>query len=158
MERDADVLCLSVLFPSLQVVEDVCRAHHAAFSIDPVIENRLHIMKHVVVDVVHAQPLQLLRENRLDLVLALQCEGREFGGYQELLTGIPLHNGPAHGILTFPIVVHIAGVKVVVAGRHKRIHHWIKLLKVDLSRGVLFHRQAHHAKSKFSCFHIHTSR
>ena len=59
---------------------------------------------------------------------------------------MPLDQCLADCLLTFAVVVNIAGVEVAVACCEKCIDHLIELVVVKIGRTV-FDGQAHHAKS-----------
>ena len=69
-------------------------------------------MQQIEVDVVHAQPLELLLEDVFGLVEGLAAPQRQLGGEVEALPR-PLGNDPAHERFTFTAVVGESGVKVV---------------------------------------------
>ena len=71
-------------------------------------------MQQIEVDVVHAQPLELLLEDVFGLVEGLAAPQRQLGGEVEALPR-PLGNDPAHERFALTAVVGESGVKVVDA-------------------------------------------
>ena len=71
-------------------------------------------MQQIEVDVVHAQPLELLLEDVFGLVEGLAAPQRQLGGEVEALPR-PLGNDPAHERFALTAVVGKSGVKVVDA-------------------------------------------
>lgn len=87
---------------------------HDAHLLGRVIAGLVQGMQQVEVDVVHAQPLELLLEDGLGLVEGLTVPDRQLGGEVEALPG-PLCDDAAHERLTCAAVVGEGSVKIVDA-------------------------------------------
>ena len=152
MERDAQMADLPVLLPLFRVVKEVRRLDNAALAVIAVIVDGLDVVEQIVVDVVHAQILQLALECLLDLLFRDQQKGRELGGYRIAVSGMPLHQGLPGGLLALPVVIDKAGVEVGISCLQESVHHPIQLRIVKVGRVTANHGQSHHSKSKV--FHI----
>lgn len=85
---------------------------HNAHLFGRIVAGFVQGMQQIEVDVVHAQPLELLLEDVFGLVEGLAAPQRQLGGEVEALPR-PLGNDPAHERFTFTAVVGESGVKVV---------------------------------------------
>ena len=72
-------------------------------------------VQQVEVDVVHAQPLQLLFKNALGIVQIFAVPQRHFGGKIKA-AAVPFGDHAAHEGLTLAVVIGIGGIKVVDTG------------------------------------------
>ena len=148
MERKAKMLDIPARKPLVRVVEQTTGLDHAALSVHAVVIDGLEVVKQIIVNIVHAEVLQLLGEDRFNLILFLQRERRELGCHCEAVAGMALHNGFAGCFLTFAVVVDVAGVEVRVPCPKKCVHHLKKLWVIEICGVAVFHRQAHHAETK----------
>ena len=72
-------------------------------------------MQQIEVDVVHAQPLQLLFKNALGIVQAFAFPQRHFGGKIKA-AAVPFGDHAAHKRLTLAVVIGIGSIEVVDTG------------------------------------------
>ena len=87
---------------------------HNAHLFGHIVAGFVQGMQQIEVDVVHAQPLELLLEDVFGLVEGLAAPHRQLGGEVEALPR-PLGNDPAHERFALTAVVGESGVKVVDA-------------------------------------------
>ena len=85
---------------------------HNAHLFGRIVAGFVQGMQQIEVDVVHAQPLELLLEDVFGLVEGLAAPHRQLGGEVEALPR-PLGNDPAHERFALTAVVGESGVKVV---------------------------------------------
>ena len=122
----------------------------AAVPVVAVVPACLEVVEQIVVDIVHAELIELMLEVALDLVLVagLQQEGRELGGDADALSRVPLHHGLADGFLALAVVVNEGSVEVVVPGLQVGVDHAVELVIVKVRGIAVFDRQTHHAEAE----------
>ena len=141
---------LALCLPLERMLDQMLGLDDAAVSVVAVVPARLEIVQQIVVDIVHAQTVQLLLEVALDLVLVtgLQEEGRKLGGDADAFSRVPLHHGLADGFLTLAVVVNEGCVEVVVPGLEVGVDHAVELVIVKVRGVAVFDRQTHHAEAE----------
>ena len=72
-------------------------------------------VQQIEVNIVNAQPLELLFKNALGIVQIFAAPQRHFGGKIKA-AAVPLGNDPAHEGLTLAVVIGIGGIEVVDTG------------------------------------------
>ena len=138
---------LSVFLPLLCMVKQVRRLHDAALAVITVVVDVLNVVEQIVIDIVHAEIVQLSLESLFDLLFRDQHKGRELCRDRKALPRMPLHQRLPGRFLAFAVVIDIACVKVGVPGVQKRVHHPVELLIIEIG-GSGKHRKPHHAKAQ----------
>ena len=147
MEGDAQVADLSVFLPLFRVIEQVRRLHDAALAVITVVVDVLNVVEQIVIDIVHAQIVQLTPEGLFDLLFRDQHKGRELCRDRKALPRMPLHQRLPGRFLAFAVVIDKACVKVGVPGVQKCVHHPVELRVIEIG-GPGEYRKPHHAKAQ----------
>ena len=150
MERKAQMPDLTLCLPLERMFDQMLGLNDTAVSVVAVVPARLEVVEQIVVDIVHAELIELMLEIALDLVLVagLQQEGRELRGDADAFSRVPLHHGLSDGFLAFAIVVNKRGVEIVVPGLQIGVHHPVEFVIVKVCGISIFDRQSHHAKTE----------
>ena len=139
------------------MVEQVRRLHDAALAVITVVVDVLNVVEQIVIDIVHAQIVQLTPEGLFDLLFRDQHKGRELCRDRKALPRMPLHQRLPGRFLALSVVIDVAGVEVGVARLDESIYHPVQFIVVEVGRVSVLYRKPHHAKpqSAFQC-HVKT--
>ena len=147
MERDAEMADLPVFLPLLRMIEQMRRLYDPALAVVAVIVDILDVVQQIIVDILHAQLVQLALEHVLDLIFRNKIEGREFCRHSEAVSRVAFDQSLAHSRFALAVVIDEAGIEISIACFQKSVNHRIELVIVKIGRDGL-HRQSHHTKAK----------
>ena len=111
---------------------------------------RLHAMQPVVIDVLHAEALQLPCEKSWHFLRLLQHEHGQLISDRKIFARIPLHDCFTKSDLTLPVMVAGGCVEIRKTSSEKCIHHLFHSFNIyALCVRLIQQRQTHESKAKF---------
>lgn len=134
----------------LQMLEETQALHVTTLAINTAVRDGLYIVDQVVIDIVDAKVFKLFIDERIQPRLLCHIPMRQFRRDHVAVAWITFRYRFAKSVLALAIVVHVAGVKIVVAAGEKGIGHLFHRFDID---GPILHRQAHEAEAQFSDLH-----
>ena len=138
---------LSICFPFFRVVKQMRCFDDAAFAVVTVIVHILNIMQKIIIDMVHAEMIQLTLECLLNLFLGDQHKGRKLRRDGIAFSGMAFHKRFAGRFLAFTIMINKACIKIGITRFQKSIDHFIQLRIIKIS-GTGDNRKPHHTKTQ----------
>ena len=113
----------------------------------------LEAVQQIEVEILRARARELRGKDTVPILEAAKLPGRQLACKIERLPGIASHQHLAYGLLRFPAMIAIGGVKVVEPGLHIGVRHGAHARDVDLP--VPF-GQAHQPEPQFRhVFDVH---
>ena len=109
-----------------------------------------HIMKQIIIKILHACFLHLLIKNFISVLFCLNKSRMKLCGKGIAFSGMTAYQNILYCIFTLKCTVHPGGVKICKASLQKSIHHFLCLFYINASCVLRIQkRQTHQTETKF---------